>query len=173
MLQDRRTSHQIRYSFACQQHFLSADRSRLACRSFDWRSRSKAVIWKLFSHVRRTKSYLISDLCTMKIHDFKHKMSISRQWNRVQWLVSCANISCTCKTDAETQNSRRIMASRQMIKFLWFFKNFADFSLLVILALDKKDVVSTVILWSLVESFSHQIQTTKTSQNAFVNASLN
>lgn len=54
---------------------------------------------------------------------------------------------CTCKTDAETQNSRRIIARRKINKFLWFLMNFADFSLplLVIFALDKNDVVSTVI----------------------------
>lgn len=54
----------------------------------------------------------------------------------------------TCKIDAETQNSTRIKASRQIIKFLWFLINFADFSLplLVIFVPDKNEVVSTVIL---------------------------
>lgn len=54
----------------------------------------------------------------------------------------------TCMIDNDTQKSRRLMASRKIIKFLWLFKNFADFSLplLVIFVPDKNDVVSTVIL---------------------------
>lgn len=83
--------------------------------------------------------------------------------------------SCTCKIDAETQNIKRITASRQIMRFLWFLRNFADFSLplLVILALERKLVVSTVILFIFYFLHTFRSNSTNSSSKAFENASLN
>jgi hypothetical protein len=48
--------------------------------------------------------------------------------------------------DANIQNNNNTNANRKMIKFLWFFKNFADFSWpLLILVFERNEVASTVI----------------------------
>lgn len=76
----------------------------------------------------------------------------NRESKKKNWFINGQTISSlkyfkyTWRMDAKIQNNNNTNANRKMIKFLWFFKNFADFSWpLLILVLERNDVASTVI----------------------------